>query len=106
MKCKTICFCIRGSNSKSKENEMEDLEKMSHVKPPQNGKTKRGASTTTPAGDGADNNVHGGNTIASNDAAVAAAVMTAAHVSLMSVSEGQDGSGHGHGGESGADGGG
>ncbi|TKY58004.1 hypothetical protein E2542_SST15059 [Spatholobus suberectus] len=106
MKSKTICFCIRGRNSKSKENEVEDLEKISHVKPGHKGKNK-GCVSTTPVGDGGGINVHGASTIASNDAGVTAAVVAAAHhVSLVSANEGQDGSGHGHGGESGADGGG
>ncbi|KAK2371073.1 hypothetical protein P8452_58117 [Trifolium repens] len=98
MKIKTIFFCLKGKNSKSEENEVEDLEKLSNDKPSYKGKNKRHASTTH-ADDGASGNVHGANTIASNDAGVvAAAVVTTAHVSLMS----QDGSGHG--GESGGDG--
>ncbi|XP_027333634.1 uncharacterized protein LOC113848359 [Abrus precatorius] len=113
MKCKSICFCIRGHSKKSKENEVEELEKVSHVKASNRGRTK-GVASTIPAGDGAGNNVDGTNTIASTDAGVAVAVVTSAHVSLMSVTEGQDGSGrgqdhghcHDHGGESGADGGG
>ncbi|AES67658.1 hypothetical protein MtrunA17_Chr2g0328661 [Medicago truncatula] len=95
MKFKTICFCLRRKNHKSKENEVEDLEKLSNGKPSHKEKNK-GHVSTTHANDGAGNNVHGANTIASNDAGVvAAATVTAAHVSLMS----QDGSGHG--GESG-----
>lgn len=107
MKCKNICFCIRGSNRKSKENEGEDLEKLSQDKPHHKGKHEGGASTT-PVDDGAgSNNVHGTSTVTSNDAGVAAAVVTAAHESLVSANEGHDGSshGHGHGGESGGDGG-
>ncbi|KAK7261517.1 hypothetical protein RIF29_27831 [Crotalaria pallida] len=88
MKGKSICFCIRGRNRKSKENndEEEDSKKLSHAKP-----------SPTPGDDGASGNVHGGNAIAGNDTGVAAAVVTAAHLSVMSVNEGQDGSGHGHG---------
>lgn len=104
MKSKTVCFGIRGRNNKSKENKVEDLEKLSHVKPNHNGKTKRCASTTPVGDDDGGINVHGANIVASNDAGVAAAVITAAHMSLMCVNDGQDGSGHGHGGESGADG--
>ncbi|RDY02190.1 hypothetical protein CR513_14382, partial [Mucuna pruriens] len=101
MKSKTICFCIRGRNSKSKENEVKDLEKLSHVKPGHKGKTKE-SDSTTPLGDDGGINVHGASTVASNDAGVTAAFVAATHVSLMSANEGQDGCGHG--GESGADG--
>ncbi|GAU17295.1 hypothetical protein TSUD_110120 [Trifolium subterraneum] len=93
MKIKTIFFCLKGKSSTSKANEVEDLQKLSDDKPSPShkGKHKKHASTTH-ADDGAGNNVHGANTIASNDAGVvAAAVVTATHVSLMS----QDGSGHG-----------
>ncbi|KAJ1412344.1 hypothetical protein SESBI_20462 [Sesbania bispinosa] len=87
MKCKNICFCIRGRNRKSKENEVEDLEKLSDDH--KGKKEERNVSSTAPADDGASSNVHGASTVATNDAGVAAA---AHHVSLMS---GQDGSGHG-----------
>ncbi|MCH92785.1 hypothetical protein A2U01_0013728 [Trifolium medium] len=100
MKIKTIFFCLKGKNknSTSEANKVEDLEKLSNDKPSHKGKHKRHVSTTH-ADDGAGGNVHGANTVASNDAGVvAAAVVTASHVSLMS----QDGSGHG--GESGGDG--
>ncbi|KAL2317942.1 hypothetical protein Fmac_031818 [Flemingia macrophylla] len=105
MESKTICFCIRRLNSKSKEKKVEDLKKLPHRC--HKGKTKESASTA-PVGDGGGINVDGGSTIGSNDAGVTAAVVAAAHVSLMSVTawEGQDGSSHDHGGESGADGGG
>lgn len=103
MKSKTVCFGIRGRNNKSKENKVEDLEKLSHVKPNHKGKTK-GCTSTIPVGDGGGINAHGANTVANNDVGVAAAEMTAAHISLMSANGVQDGSGHGHGGESGADG--
>lgn len=89
MKIKSICFCLR--ERKSKENEVEDLEKLSNDKTSHKGKNEGYPSTTTHAGD--DNKVHGGSTIGSNGAGVvASAVVTAAHESLMS----QDGSGHGH----------
>lgn len=103
MESKAICFCIRVRKSKSKESKVKDLEKLSHVKPNHKGKTK-GCTSTTPVGDGGGINVHGANTVANNDVGVAAAEMTAAHISLMSANGVQDGSGHGHGGESGADG--
>ncbi|XP_058780307.1 uncharacterized protein LOC131653966 [Vicia villosa] len=100
MKIKTIFFCLRGNNHKSKKNEVEDFEKLSSNDKPSRHKGRKNegyVSTTHAAADGAGStNVH------SNDAGgVAAAVATAAHVSLMS----QDGSAHG--GESGGgDGGG
>lgn len=86
---------------------MEDYDKLSYVKANHKGKTK-GCASTKPIGDGGGINVDGGSTVASNDGGITAAVVAAAHhVSLMSASEGQDGSGHGHGGDSaGADGGG
>ncbi|KAJ1416273.1 hypothetical protein SESBI_17448 [Sesbania bispinosa] len=66
MKCKNICFCIRGCNRK------------------------------TPADDGASSNVHGASsTVATSDAGVAAAVATAAHHVSVSLMSAQDGSGHG-----------
>ena len=105
MKCKNICLCIKGRTRKGKENEVEDSEKLSDDK----GKTKGGGASTTPAGDdGVGGNAHGASTTASNDAGGAAAVVTASHVSVMSANEGGDGSAHrhGHGGESGGDGGG
>ncbi|CAJ1972905.1 unnamed protein product [Sphenostylis stenocarpa] len=109
MKNKTICFCIRRRNRKTKESRVEDLEKLSHVKPKHKGKTK-GCDPRTFVGDGDGGgggfNVHGGSIVAGNDEGVAAAVMTAAHMSLMSAYDCQDGSGNCHGGESGADGGG
>ncbi|CAJ2660920.1 hypothetical protein L195_g005895 [Trifolium pratense] len=90
MKIKTIFFCFKGKESTGKANEVEDLEKLSDDKHSHKGKHKRHVSTTH-ADDGG-GNVHGANTIASTDAGVvAAAVVTAAQVSLMS----QDGSGHG-----------
>lgn len=82
---------------------MEDLEKFPHA---YKGKTKGSADLKTLADDGAGSNIHGSTAIAGNDAAVTAAVVTAAHVSVMSVHEGQDGSNHGHDRGSGGDGGG
>ncbi|KAL5082545.1 hypothetical protein RYX36_010966 [Vicia faba] len=98
MKIKTIFFCLRGKNHKSKKNEVEDFEKLSNDKPSHHkGRKNEGHVSTTHADGGAT----AGSNVDSNDAGVvAAAVVTAAHVSLMS----QDGSAHG--GESCGDGGG
>lgn len=96
MKIKTIFFCLRGKNHKSKKNEVEDFEKLSNDKPSHKGRKNEGHVSKTHADDGAT----AGNNVHSNDAGVvAAAMVTAAHVSLMS----QDGSAHG--GEFGGDGG-
>ncbi|KAK7377085.1 hypothetical protein VNO80_02505 [Phaseolus coccineus] len=103
MKSKTICFCIRGRKSKRKENKVEDLEK--HVKANHEVKTK-GCDPRTFVVDGGEINVHGASIVPSKDAGVAAAEMIAVHMSLMNGNDGEDGSGNGHGGESGADGGG
>ena len=63
----------------------------------------KGCGPRTFVVDGGETNVHGASIVASKDTGVAAAEMIAVHMSLMS---GIDGSGNGHGGESGADGGG
>lgn len=99
MKIKSICFCLRGHKHKSKENEEEDLEKLSPEKPYHKGKNE-GRALTAPADDGGGTNItHGSSsTVASNDVAVTAAVVTAAHVSLMSANDGSgDGGGDGGG---------
>ncbi|KAK7383364.1 hypothetical protein VNO78_29041 [Psophocarpus tetragonolobus] len=90
MKSKTICFCLRGSKSKSKEGKVEDLEKLSHAKAGHKGRKTKGSILASPIGDDGSINVHGAKTGSSNDAGVAAAVMTAAHMSLMSANEVQN----------------
>lgn len=105
MKTKTICFCIRVRNQKSKENELGDSEQLSESarRKSRNPKSKRGRWYASASLDGgADGNAPGATTTAGNDAAVTAAVVAAVQMSAITASVG----GSSQGGDSAGGGGG